>query len=115
MDHPVGSMIGCENSTHFLLISLSDHPAFNLSCSLIANLVPFVCFLGTPLPHPLRTSYMEAPLLQFQGEPPSIKVTSATDAAQFLPRPLHLTLTPTGSAFLLSATLHRERPQKFCN
>ena len=25
-------------------------------------LVSFICFLGTPLPHPLRTSYMEAPL-----------------------------------------------------
>ena len=26
-----------------------------------ADFVSFVCFLGTPFPHPLRTSYMEAP------------------------------------------------------
>ena len=26
------------------------------------DFVPFVCFLGIPLPNPLRTSYMEAPL-----------------------------------------------------
>ena len=25
------------------------------------NLIPFVCFLGTPLAYPLRTSFMEAP------------------------------------------------------
>ena len=27
----------------------------------LADFVPFVCILGTHLPHPLRTSYMEAP------------------------------------------------------
>ena len=31
-------------------------------CHKSADFVPFVCFLGTPSPHPLRTSYMEAPL-----------------------------------------------------
>ena len=29
-------------------------------CHKSADFVPFLCFLGTP--HPLRTSYMEAPL-----------------------------------------------------
>ena len=28
------------------------------------NLVPFICFLGTPLPQPLQTSYMEVPFDQ---------------------------------------------------
>ena len=31
---------------------------------LSAAFVPFVCFLGTPSPHPLRTSYMEDPKRQ---------------------------------------------------
>ena len=30
-----------------------------------ADFVPFVCFLGTPLPLPVRTSYMEGPLRRF--------------------------------------------------
>ena len=30
-------------------------------CQKSADFVPFVCFLGTPSPHPLRTSFMEAP------------------------------------------------------
>ena len=33
-----------------------------------ADFVPFVCFLSTP-PHPLRTSYMEAPKLWREHEP----------------------------------------------
>ena len=32
-------------------------------CHKSADFAPFVCFLGTPLPHPLRTSFMEAPLV----------------------------------------------------
>ena len=31
-------------------------------CHKSAEFIPFVCFMGTPLPHPLRASYMEAPL-----------------------------------------------------
>ena len=30
-------------------------------CHKSADVVPFVCFFWYPLPHPLRTSYMEAP------------------------------------------------------
>ena len=43
-----------------------------------ADFVPFVCFLGTPPPmHPLRTSYMEAPLSYWLGESQSAKTIFA--------------------------------------
>ena len=44
-------------------------------CYKSADFVPFVCFLGIPTAHPLRTSHMEAPLSccgPFNLDPPSI-------------------------------------------
>ena len=51
-------------------------------CHKSADFVPFVCFLGTPLPHSLRTSYMEAP----QNETPFLPDGVDVPAAKRQPR-----------------------------
>ena len=53
-EHIGASMMSAKNSD-FLTPSTPCHVQNS------RNLIPFVCFLGTPFPHPRWTSYMEAP------------------------------------------------------